>query len=45
VLPTRTATVNPEIDGVIEKVNYREGDVVPAGAVIAALRSDEYLLN
>ncbi len=45
VLPTRTATVNAEIDGVIEKVNYREGDVVPAAAVVAALRSDEYLLN
>ncbi|MDQ3665573.1 MAG: GAF domain-containing protein [Acidobacteriota bacterium] len=45
VLPTRIATVNAEIDGVIEKVNYQEGDVVPAGAVVAALRSDEYLLN
>ncbi len=45
VLPTRTATVNAEIDGVIEKVNYREGDVVPSGAVVAALRGDEYLLN
>ncbi len=45
VLPTRTATVNAEIDGVIDKVNYREGDVVPAGAAVAALRSDEYLLN
>jgi RND family efflux transporter MFP subunit len=45
VLPTRTATVNTEIDGVIDKVNYREGDVVPAGTVVAALRSDEYLLN
>ncbi len=45
VLPTRTATVNSEIDGVVQKVNYREGDVVQPGAVIAALRSDEYLLN
>jgi RND family efflux transporter MFP subunit len=45
VLPTRTATVNAEIDGVIANVNYHEGDVVPSGAVIAALRSDEYLLN
>jgi RND family efflux transporter MFP subunit len=45
VLPTRTATVNAEIDGVIGKVNYHEGDLVPAGAVVASLRSDEYLLN
>jgi RND family efflux transporter MFP subunit len=45
VLPTRTATVNAEIDGVIDKVNYHEGDVVPAGAAVASLRSDEYLLN
>ncbi len=45
VLPTRTATVNSEIDGVIEKVNFREGDVVAPGAVVASLRSDEYLLN
>lgn len=45
VLPTRTATVNSEIDGVIEKVNYHEGDVVAAGAVIATLRNDEYLLK
>lgn len=45
VLPTRTATVNAEIDGVIDRVNYHEGDSVPAGAVVAALRSDEYLLN
>jgi multidrug efflux pump subunit AcrA (membrane-fusion protein) len=45
VLPTRTATVNTEIDGVVENVNYHEGDVVPSGAVIAVLRSDEYLLN
>lgn len=45
VLPTRTATVNAEIDGVVDKVNYHEGDVVPAGAVVAGLRPDEYLLN
>ncbi len=45
VLPTRTATVNAEIDGVIEKVNFREGDAIPSGAVVASLRSDEYLLN
>jgi len=45
VLPTRTAPVSAEVDGIVERVNYREGDLVPAGAVVATLRSDEYLLN
>ncbi|HYE63980.1 MAG TPA: GAF domain-containing protein [Pyrinomonadaceae bacterium] len=45
VLPTRTVTVNAEVDGIIDQVNYREGDLVPAGAVVATLRSDEYLFN
>lgn len=45
VLPTRTATVNAEVDGIIEQVNYHEGDLVPAGTVIASLRSNEYVLN
>lgn len=45
VLPTRTATVNAEVDGIVEQVNYREGDLVQKGAVVATLRSDEYLLN
>jgi RND family efflux transporter MFP subunit len=45
VLPTRTATVNSEIDGVIENVNFHEGDVVAAGSVVATLRNDEYLLK
>ena len=45
VLPTRTATVNAEVDGIIEQVNYHEGDRVPAGTVIASLRSNEYVLN
>jgi len=37
--------VNAEVEGIVEQVNYREGDTVPAGAVVATLRSDEYLLN
>ena len=45
VLPTRTVPVNAEVEGIVEQVNYREGDTVPAGAVVATLRSDEYLLN
>jgi RND family efflux transporter MFP subunit len=45
VLPTRAAPVSAEVDGIIEEINYREGDLVPAGAVVATLRSDEYLLN
>lgn len=45
VLPTRTAAVNAEVDGIIERIHYREGNVAPAGAVIATLRSDEHLLN
>jgi GAF domain-containing protein len=45
VLPTRTAPVDAEVEGIVEQVNYREGDVAPAGAVIATLRADEHLLN
>lgn len=45
VLPTHTAQISAEVEGIIAKVNYREGDVVPAGAVVATLRGDEYLLN
>jgi GAF domain-containing protein/biotin carboxyl carrier protein len=45
ILPTRTVPINAEVEGIVEQVNYREGDVVPAGAVVATLRSDEYLLH
>ena len=45
VLPTRTATVDAEVDGIIDQINYGEGDFVPAGAVVAVLRGDEHLLN
>jgi GAF domain-containing protein len=45
VMPTRTATIDAEVDGIIEQINYKEGDVVPAGAVVAVLRGDEHLLN
>jgi multidrug efflux pump subunit AcrA (membrane-fusion protein) len=40
VLPTRAAPVSAEVDGIIEQINYREGDLVPAGAIVATLRSD-----
>jgi RND family efflux transporter MFP subunit len=45
VLPSSTAAVDAEVDGIIDQVNYREGDLVPAGAVVAVLRGDEHLLN
>jgi len=45
VLPTRTAAVDAEVDGIIDQINYREGDFAPAGAVVAVLRGDEHLLN
>ncbi|PWT87469.1 MAG: hypothetical protein C5B55_14710 [Blastocatellia bacterium] len=45
VMPTRTATVDAEVDGIIDQINFREGDLVPAGAVVAVLRADEHLLN
>jgi RND family efflux transporter MFP subunit len=45
VLPTRTAAVDAQVDGIIDQINYREGDFVPAGAVVAVLRGDEHLLN
>lgn len=45
VLPTRTATVDAEVEGIIDQINYREGDFVPVGAVVAVLRGDEHLLN
>ena len=45
VLPTSTSPVNAQVEGIIDRVNFREGDVVTAGAVIATLRGDEYLLN
>ena len=45
VLPTRVAAVDAEVDGIIDQINYREGDVVPAGAVVAVLRGEDYLLN
>ena len=28
VLPTRTAAVDAEVDGIIDQINYQEGDVV-----------------
>jgi GAF domain-containing protein/biotin carboxyl carrier protein len=45
VMPTRTATVDAEVDGIVDQINYREGDLIPAGAVVAVLRGDEHLLN
>ena len=45
VMPTRTATVAAEVDGIVDQINFREGDLIPAGAVVAVLRGDEHLLN
>lgn len=45
VLPTRTTPVSAQVEGIIAQVNYNEGDIVPAGAVVATLRGDEQRLN
>jgi len=44
-MPTRTATVDAEVDGIVDQINFREGDLIPAGAIVAVLRGDEHLLN
>ncbi len=41
VEPARTVDVKPRVDGIVEKVLVREGDVVRAGDTLAVLRSDE----
>jgi GAF domain-containing protein/multidrug resistance efflux pump len=45
VLPTRLATADAGVEGIIDQVNYHEGDFVPAGAVLAVLQGEDYLLN
>ena len=45
VMPTRSAKVNAEVEGIIAETRVREGDFVRRGDVVATLRSDEYLLN
>jgi multidrug efflux pump subunit AcrA (membrane-fusion protein) len=29
VMPTRTATVDAEVDGIVDQINFREGDLIP----------------
>ena len=45
VMPTRSAKVNAEVEGIIAETRVREGDFVRRGDVVATLRGDEYLLN
>jgi RND family efflux transporter MFP subunit len=42
VAPAHTAQVQPEIAGVVQRVNVREGDVVQQGAVLATLDDWQY---
>lgn len=42
VAPLRTARVDPEVEGVVRKVNVREGDHVAQGQVIAELADWDY---
>src|SRR5262245_27796300 len=42
VAPQRTAQVQPEIEGVIRKVNVREGDTVTRGTVLAEMADWDY---
>ena len=42
VVPGRRIPVTASVEGVVESVTHREGDAVPAGAVVATLRDDVY---
>ena len=42
VLPGRRAVVTAGVDGIVAAVKHREGDVVPAGEVIATLDDETY---
>jgi Membrane-fusion protein len=42
VLPGRRAIVTAGVDGIVSAVMHREGDVVPAGEVIATLDDESY---
>jgi RND family efflux transporter MFP subunit len=42
VAPARSARVQPEISGVVQRVNVREGDVVKQGSVLANLEDWQY---
>lgn len=43
VIPARRVTVTASVGGFLRQVRHREGDVVPAGEVLAVLRDEEYL--
>jgi len=40
VNPNKTAHVSPRYDGVVTKVNYREGDTIQMGAVLATIEQN-----
>ncbi len=42
VVPGRTAQVQPEVEGVVQRVSVREGDPVTKGTIIARLEDWEY---
>ncbi len=42
VAPARSARVQPEVEGVVKRVNVREGDPVRKGTVLAQLEDWEY---
>jgi len=42
VSPTQSVLVQPEVEGVVQRVNVREGDAVSAGTVLATLSDWQY---
>lgn len=42
VAPTRSASVQPQVEGIVKKVYVREGDPVKQGTVVAELEDWEY---
>jgi RND family efflux transporter MFP subunit len=42
VSPAQSVLIQPEVEGVVQRVNVREGDAVSAGAVLASLSDWQY---
>jgi GAF domain-containing protein len=42
VSPTQSVLIQPEVEGVVQRVNVREGDAVSAGTVLATLSDWQY---
>ncbi len=42
IYPFRSATVGTEVRGVLDTINYKEGDTVTDGAVVAEVSKDRY---